>query len=402
MSVCAVVGGQFGSEGKGLIVGEIGKDFGHHVRVGAANAGHTLYTEERVTEGLTKVGQWEKHVMQQLPCAAYANPDATLYVGPGALISLEIFIREMVTLAKWRRECGLPVMPPIFVDPRAHVITQEQIDAEQETDLAERIGSTSTIAKEGIGTAAADRVLRAARCVRVGDAKALEMFQTEFRRRAEDDPAIDSTIAAEVGITVRDVPMSLARDRIKMGNYHILLEGTQGTGLSNTTSFFPYCTSRNTTVAGLCADAGVAPTHVDRVILVCRTYPIRVAGNSGPFFKGSQEITWDDLDINPENERTTVTKKVRRVATFSMEQVEEAVILNGATEIALTFADYIDPTITGQRGGEVSLRKWSAVQSLVEQIEEVTQVPVTMIGTGPHSVIHYASQLRNERERQAA
>lgn len=387
MSVCAVVGGQFGSEGKGLIVGEISKDYGHHVRVGAANAGHTLYTWDGGQVDVAP-GQYEKHVMQQLPCAAYANPDAALYVGPGALVSLEIFVRELITLAKWRQARGLPVMPPIYMDPRAHIITQEQIDAEQETGLAERIGSTSTIAKEGIGTAAADRVLRAERCVQVGDAKGTEMSQMEFRRQAMDDH-----IAAEIGVQIRDVPMLLARDRVKLGNYHILLEGTQGTGLSNTTSFFPYCTSRNTTVAGLCADAGVAPTHVDRVILVCRTYPIRVAGPSGPFFKDSDEITWDDIGIDPENERTTVTKKVRRVATFSMEQVEEAVVLNGATEIALTFADYIDPNIAGKHGGEVSLRHWPKVQKLAEHIEEVTQVPVTMVGTGPHSVIHHASTM---------
>lgn len=395
MSVCAVVGGQFGSEGKGLIVGEIAKDYGHHVRVGAANAGHTLYTQTGVDDDVA-MGSLprfhEKHVMQQLPCAAYANPEATLYIGPGALISLEIFVRELDRLWTWRREHGLPT-PVVYVDPRAHVITEEQIVAEQQTGLAERIGSTSTIAREGIGIAAADRVLRAERCVRITDRQAFDLFGRWAGEIASPENARD----ASFGFQVRDVPMTLARDRVKMGNYHILLEGTQGTGLSNTTGFFPYCTSRNTTVAGLCGDAGIAPTHVDRVILVCRAYPIRVAGNSGPFYVGSQEIAWSDIGIDAENERTTVTKKVRRVATFSMDQVDEAVVLNGATEIALTFADYIDPEIAGYRGesGEAtSLDAWPKVAQLVDDIEEVTQTPVTFIGTGPHSVIHYPSPYR--------
>lgn len=369
MSVCAVVGGQFGSEGKGLIVGHIAREYGHHVRVGAANAGHTLYTQDTYGLGHVPTGSWSKHVMQQLPCAAYGNPDAVLYIGPGALISPPIFDAELAKLAAWCVQQGRQ-MPDIFVDYRAHVITQEQIDAEQETGLAERIGSTSTIAKEGIGTAAADRVLRAERCVLARD------FFADGTRP----------------VLLDDVPRLLrAHNRKLTDNYHLLLEGTQGTGLSITTGDFPYCTSRNTTATGLAADAGVAGNHLDRVILVCRTYPIRVAGPSGPFAEGSTEIDWAQLGIDEENERTTVTKKVRRVATFSVPQVVEAVQLNGATEIALTFADYLDPSIAGRRGGEVSLARWPKVQRAIDIIEETTQVPVTFVGTGPHSVIHYNS-----------
>ena len=72
----ALVGGQFGSEGKGLIAGHIAKQYPAHVRVGAANAGHTVYTGANLDRGpvVTKIA--EKHVMQQVPCAAYANPKA--------------------------------------------------------------------------------------------------------------------------------------------------------------------------------------------------------------------------------------------------------------------------------------------------------------------------------------
>ena len=348
MTVAAVVGGQFGSEGKGLIVGEIAGEYDHHVRVGAANAGHTLYVN-----GV-------KRVMQQLPCAAYANPNAELYVGPGALISPEILLTELQGLASFRKLMGMEP-PMINVDARAHVIQQCHIDREQESDLAERIGSTSTIAKEGIGAAQAARVERMANVVTA----------EEWLTRNPD-----------ARMLLRDVPTALYGE-------DVLMEGTQGTSLSLTTGRHPYITSRNTTAAGLCADCGVAPMLLDRVIMVCRTYPIRVAGSSGPFWAESEEIRWSDIGVEEDRERTTVTKKIRRVATFSMEQIIEGVILNGATEIALTFCDYLDPSIAGESGvwGE-DLGEYEAVEELVLGIEQYTGVAVTMLGTGPDSVVH--------------
>lgn len=370
-SVCALVGGQFGSEGKGLIAGHIANEYTAHVRVGAANAGHTLYTHYNPGyEDITSEGEYHKHVMQQIPCAAYANPHAELFIGPGALISPEIFMQELATLARWRVANGLDPMPSLWVDGRAHVITKQQINEEQKTGLAERIGSTSTIAKEGIGVAAADRLLRAERCMPAASEGGRAMLQLA---------AVEAGFSAEAFMSFDDVPLILARTK------KILLEGTQGYGLSNTTGDFPYVTSRNTTAAGLAADSGVAPTRIDRVILVCRTFPIRVAGPSGPFAQGSEEITWDEVGIDPENERTTVTKKIRRVATFSMNQVAEAALVNGATEIALTFCDYLDPRVAGRTSPPDTGA--SKLWSLVRQIEGRTGLPVTFLGTGPHSVI---------------
>lgn len=363
---CAVVGAQFGSEGKGNVVAHIAKDYAHHVRVGAANAGHTIYVPEKF--GSAEVsGEFEKHVMQQIPCAAYANPGARVYIGPGALISPEIFGGELRFLADWRKERGLPPIV-VEVDYRAQVIHEAQIEEEVASGLGDRIGSTSARAREGIGVAQADRVMRSKRCL-----TAQESFcDTSF-------PEWDL-------VHITDVPMLLdyrARDT------GILLEGTQGTDLSLTTGMFPYVTSRNTTSAGLCADAGVAPTKLDRVILVARTYPIRVAGESGPFASGSREIRWGQIGIDPENERTTVTKLLRRVATFSLEQIQKACVLNGATEIALMFCDYLEPSIAGECGQQFNLPlgRYSKVQELITLIEAATDTPVTILGTGPHSIL---------------
>jgi adenylosuccinate synthase len=398
--VTALVGGQYGSEGKGLIAGHIARDYGVHVRTGAANAGHTVYTLHGPANGESRLGAWEKHVMQQIPCAAYANPDAELVIGPGALISPEIFGKELELLAEWRRQRGLDPRP-VFVDGRAHVIHQDQIDREAESGLDVRIGSTSTIAREGIGVAQADRVMRAD-CVLARD------FYNDVGPR----------------IAIVDVPRFL--NGLRAVGYDILLEGTQGTGLSLTTGAFPYVTSRNTTAAGLAADAGVPPNAIEDVILVCRSYPIRVAGPSGPFYEDSREISWEDIGVNPENERTTVTKKVRRVATFSLDQVAEAASINGATEIALTFADYLTPGLHGFDGRVEArasgLSSWSEprppeletfgffpiqatfdaggkVDQLIDRIQIATGLPVHLVGTGPHSV---ATNMKAERARSAA
>lgn len=354
MTVCAVVGGQFGSEGKGAIVAHIARDYDVHVRVGAANAGHTFYTKRLNPEGLprTKEIAWEKRVMQQIPCAAYANPDAVLMIGPGALISPDIMSRELDKLSIWRAERGLQPIH-VFIDPRAHVISEFQVEMEARSGLDRRIGSTSATAREGIGWAQADRVMRSEHCI------------TAQLWYGDDDP-FDS------GIKLAYVPLELS----PVYDQKILLEGTQGAGLSLTTGDFPYVTSRNTTVAGLCADVGIAPQRVDRTILVVRTFPIRVAGNSGPFYSDSGEIQWESIGVDPETERTTVTKKVRRVAIFSVRQVQDAVLLNGATEIALMFCDYLDGGLQGR-----------PVNDLIESIEAATGVPIRYLGFGPHHII---------------
>ena len=306
--VAAVVGGQYGSEGKGAVVARTWKDYHVHVRVGAANAGHTGWIGE------TKV------VSQQLPMAAWAYKEADgdvalahqihqhlpyCVIGPGAVISPEILMAEI-------RDSRIPA-EALFIDPRAHVVTDVAKRREAEADLAERIGSTSTIAKEGIGQTEAARILR-------------EAGAMTFGQYVQDSGVI-------AGYTLCDTVEYLARAT------SILLEGTQGTGLSVISGQWPYTTSRDTTVAGLCSQAGVAPHRVTERIGVFRTYPIRVAGNSGPFYPGSEETTFERIGVEPET--TTVTGLPRRVATWSDEQMQRAHQLNGFTSVYVTFFDYV-------------------------------------------------------------
>lgn len=121
---------------------------------------------------------------------------------------------------------------------------------------------------------------------------------------------------------------------------------------------------------------------VEDVVLVVRTYPIRVGGNSGPLL---DEIDWDFVtrasgSATPIIEYTTVTKRVRRVGRFDLNQVVRAAFINSATQIALTFADYID--CSNSRMTRRDHLTPSALE-FIAHLEAQTDVPVTLVSTGP-------------------
>ncbi len=342
-----VTGMQFGSEGKGAITSYLAPVMSLGVRTGAANAGHTIYF------------RGEKFTMRQIP-AAWVNPDAKLVIGIGAMVSLALLLEEIAQI-----ERHLPVRSRLFVDAKAHVIREEHIRAESSGDLAARIGSTSATAHEGIGVATAEKVLRSLSCVLAKDVPELRPY------------CVDT--------------VDLINTELDRGQY-VLLEGTQGFGLSLEHGAFPYVTSRDTSVSALAASIGVnhADFHTD-VIGVVRTFPIRVAGNSGPFDPDAKEISWDRVRRHARaeadlTEHTSVTQKVRRVATFSREGFRRACMVNRPSEIALTFADYLDWS------AHETERITPRVETFIEVVETIAGVPVTLVKTGPRTTIdltHY-------------
>lgn len=345
-----ITGMQYGSEGKGAITSYLAPLASIGVRSGAANAGHTIYFNGK------------KFVMRQIP-SIWTNPLAKLVIGVGALVSLDILLEEIVTINRY-----VPIMDRLYIDSKAHVITKDQIEREKKTDLASRIGSTSAISGEGIGIAMADKVLRKSSCLLAKDAKELKPYITD---------------------TVDLINSHLDRDEI------VVVEGTQGSGLSLDHGQFPYTTSRDTNATAIAASIGIA-THqfeID-VIGVLRTYPIRVAGNSGPFGKDSKEITWDDVTRKSKSkipiiEQTTVTGKTRRVATFSFEDFKKACQINRPTEIALTFADYLDASAHER---QIIPKK---VHAFMEKLENVSSAPVTLVKTGPQTTIDFDYYRKN-------
>jgi adenylosuccinate synthase len=167
-------------------------------------------------------------------------------------------------------------------------------------------------------------------------------------------------------------------------NKRVLIEGTQGTGLSLHHGIYPFVTSRDTTVSGCLSEVGVSPKRVRKIIMVTRTYPIRVGGNSGPFL--SKEIDFEtiaqrsgkDLSLLKTNEKTTTTKVQRRIAEFSWTLFRKACELNSPTDVALTFTDYFSKS-------NENIRRYDQLteqtRQFIEELEMCSGVKVSLIST---------------------
>lgn len=351
----ACVGMQYGSEGKGAIASYLAPGISAAVRIGAANAGHTIYYQGR------------PYLMRQIPCG-WVNPYAKLVIGISAHISLSVLLEEISLI-----ERVLPIRDRLIIDPSAHVITEDQILRERSSGLAGRISSTSGKAGLGIGVSRADKLMRD-QCLLAKDVPELAPF---------------------IGDTALFLAERLDEDQI------VFFEGTQGFGLSVDHGYFPYTTSCDTTAQSLFAGCGVNPYGFDvEVIGVVRSYPIRVGGPSGPFNPDSSELSWSEVakkagfkeDIT---EKTSVTGAIRRVATFSEEGFTRACLINRPTAIALTFADHLDARVYEQE------RLTGKVIEFIGQLEDIGGIPVTLVKTGPHTTIDFDDYRRSMLRRMA-
>ena len=329
-----LVGAQYGSEGKGVVAHRIlvdaineKKPFSVCIRTGGPNAGHTF-----VHEG-------KKVVVQTVPCGL-ADPNCELLLGPGAVINPRQLAREIEML----EALGFDIRSRLYVDERATVLTMEHENQEGHThgSMHAAIGSTG----EGVGAA------RAARMSRSGDRILVQDRKDEFC-----DLMVTDTVNRHKG--------------------RMLLEGTQGSGLSLVHGPWPYTTSADTNAAQFCADAGVSPLSVREVALVARTMPIRVAGNSGPLYK---ELTWEQLSERlgmQVVEHTTVTKKRRRIGEWDQALFDRAVQLNRPTWVALTFMDYVNPA-------DRLVTQWDKLSCEGLEFIKKISIPVRYAGTGVH------------------
>jgi adenylosuccinate synthase len=332
--VDVLVGGQWGSEGKGNLAFFMAPEYDLLVRVGAPNSGHKV----RAPDGVV-------FTHRQLPSGTRAT-DSHLLLGAGAVIDVTVLMREIA-------ECAVSA-DRLAIDPGALVI--EAGDVEAENEVRQAIGSTGT----GGGAALARRI------VQRGVPGAVRM--------AGDLP--------ELSPYVRESASVLEQARGRGGR--IFVEGTQGAGLSVLHGSFPHVTSRDTTVGTLLAEVGVPPQLLRRVIVALRTYPIRVGGPSGPM---GREITWETVAqrsgwparLLKDTELGSVSGNQRRVAEFSWAQLRRSARLNGATDIALTFADYLDARNRGAR--RLSQLTPETIE-FVNEMESVAAAPVSFISAG--------------------
>lgn len=348
--VTVVVGAQFGSEGKGAITGHLAKTMQENdvvIRVAGPNAGHTAYDD--------KGREWK---LRTVPVAAVTNHRVQLHLAAGSEIDLDVLADEILTLETF----GIPIANRLTIHPSATVLTDIHKSREREAGLVGRVGSTG----KGIGAARADRIMR--RAVTFG----------EYAVEAGKTIAFGSHRVNKLLSTPGPFDLSDGGD--------IVIEGTQGYGLGLHTQFYPQVTSSDCRAIDFLAMAGISPWasrvhHLD-VVLVARTLPIRVAGNSGPL---AGETTWAQLGL-PE-ERTTVTNNIRRVGTWDEGLVLDAIEANGGggfnphVQLALTMVDQVFPSLRDQTTLD------GGTMSFIKDMEKRLQTHITYVGTGPNTVI---------------
>lgn len=341
-----VVGGQFGSEGKGAIAAHLCRE-GEPlaIRVAGPNAGHSAV-------------DWggHKRALRQIPVGVLVNRNCRAAIAAGSEIDPDVLVEEVTQL----EGCGIPVKDRLFIDASATMIEESSKLLEQ--SLVERIGSTG----KGIGAARAARIMRTAHT--------WSEVWPDFEEYVHPPTDVAHMAAAWLG-TGRTV----------------LVEGTQGYGLGLHAGYYPKCTSSDCRAIDFLSMAGITPwaQWVERVEVwvVLRTYPIRVAGDSGPLLG---ETSWEELGRDTQGyikpEYTTVTKKERRVGTWDPMLANRAVMENGGKrcKIALTFFDYWFPELAGVTDrDQLTQVHWHTLA----QVERDIGAAVTLVGTGPNTTI---------------
>jgi len=330
MSVSIVIGGQFGSEGKGKVSYYFAKKWrvAAAVRVGGTNSGHTV---------ISKNGN--EYIFRILPTAAI-DPEIVCILPGGSYIDTGILRSEI-------EKSGISP-EKLKIDPYAVIIDQSMIDDEHKSCLRKQIGSTLS----GTGAAVIKRLRRTDGI-------------TFAKNHGELAPYIADT-------------KSLMRDFLD-NDKQIIIEGTQGFGLSPINStYYPYCTSRDTTAAGFLMETGLSPFDVENIIMVIRAYPIRVSGNSGPL---PNETGWESIKHSSGStvdltEYTSATNCVRRVAEFDAEIVKKAIEVNKPNIIVLNHADYIDYSCHDSYIIPVT------VEAFIKNISSEINMGIDYVGTG--------------------
>lgn len=308
MNKTVIVDLQFGSTGKGLIAGYLSQRRKYDLVVSAnmPNAGHTFVDFED-----------RKWVNKVLPSGVYSQELEYVCVGPAAVFDPDRLVMEIDELYE---RVG-PQVQVIIHENAAILWPRHKID-----EMAlNQISSTM----QGSMEAHIDRMRR----------------DPAFNNTVKNNPDALAHYSIKDGQTLRAMVVSQQQwMAIMMKSRNILVEGAQGYSLGMSAGFYPYCTSRDCHTNRILADCGVPNVGPTIVVGSARVHPIRVGntagGTSGPCYSDQEELEWSDLGVVPET--TTVTGRIRRVFTFSVIQIREAMMMNGVTEVFLNFCNY-DP-----------------------------------------------------------
>ena len=417
MSAVAILGAQWGDEGKGKVVDRFAQQAEMVIRFqGGNNAGHTVIND---------CGTFALHL---IPSGIF-NPSADNILGPGTVVNPSSLIEEMTEL---RRSADLS-FDRFWIAERAHVVMPYHIalDAAEEAQRGELAQGTT---RRGIGPAYADKSARSG--IRIGDLLDANHLQTwlpavlEPKNRLLEhgygvtphDPQalIDQALAWGEQLAPHIVDTLPIVNRAISNGLRILLEGQLGVMRDLDWGHYPYVTSSSPSAAGACAGAGIAPRSLDQVWGVAKAFTSSVG--EGPFPTEIHGETADHLREVGGGEYGASTGRPRRCGWFDAVAVRTATCLSGIDRLALTKIDCLDAlnvikvavayTIDGSRvelapdtrqlekaepiyeefpGWKTSTAGTTRLedlppnaQSYVKAISEITGVPIGLLGTGQH------------------
>jgi adenylosuccinate synthase len=394
----AVLGTQWGDEGKGKIVDLLTPHFSMVARYqGGHNAGHTVYVKGR------------KFVLHLIP-SGILHPGVTCLIGNGVVVDPKALFAEVDELAG----LGVMVGDRLIVSEKAHVILpyHRDLDLLSEARRGERkIGTTS----RGIGPAYEDKVAR--RGIRVGDllgdpqALAVEVRENVAARNrlVGDDTMKWEAVFAQLQQDaerlrpwVGDVSLALTRG-IAEGR-RVLFEGAQATLLDIDHGTYPFVTSSNASVGGVCTGLGVPPRAIGGVLGVAKAYTTRVG--EGPLPTELSGALSERLRESGQ-EYGASTGRPRRCGWYDAVVVRYSARINGLDALALTKLDVLDglPEVrlcTGYRTADgvvtefpANLRTLASADPIYETLPGWSQPTrgVTRLEDLPPEARHYVARL---------
>ncbi len=411
--VDVLLGLQWGDEGKGKIVDYLAPKYDMVARFqGGPNAGHTIIVKDK------------KIVLHTVP-SGILHPNCLNLIGNGVVLDPVIFNKEITQL----RAAGVVIGDNLVISKKTQLIlpTHKVLDAASEAAKgASKIGSTL----KGIGPTYMDKTGRNG--LRVGDILSSK-FKEKYEALKQKHLALIKNYDFEFDITEQEKEWFANIEKLKEfslvdGEYFInekikqgkkvLAEGAQGSMLDIDFGTYPFVTSSNTITASACTGLGIAPHHIGEVIGITKAYCTRVG--SGPFPSELLDETGEQLRKQG-NEFGSTTGRPRRCGWLDLVALNYAIMLNGVTQLILTKADVmnnfdeikiatqykVDGKISAQLPYDMmdstveplyeTLKGWnsdlancttksslpSAFQAYLDFVTKNTNVPFSMISTGP-------------------
>src|SRR5436190_8215800 len=377
--VIAVIGAQWGDEGKGKIVDLLAERFDVVVRYqGGHNAGHSV-----------QIGN-KSFVLHLLP-SGIVHEGKTCVLGNGMVIDPKAFFEEADRLMSQ----GIQVTPDrVKVSSRAHLILpyHRALDHTSEERLGnEKVGTTL----RGIGPAYEDKTGR--RGLRVADALVPAVLRSRIERNLEDanriivayggEPLDANTIIEETTALVERLEPFVC-DTTHLLNVAaargdaILLEGAQATLLDVDHGTYPFVTSSSSTAGGALVGTGLAPKHLTGVLGIVRTYTTRVGEGPFPTEMLGAEVEMGQLIRERGREYGASTGRPRRCGWFDAFATRYAAEINGFTSVALTKLDVLDALdeIKVCVGYKLNGRELDSLPSVSQELRRVEPIYARLPG----------------------